>query len=64
MADYKEARMRANAKYKEKTLKRYMFYFQKVDDADIIKNLESAKADGVSRRVWLRQLFEGKRYGS
>ena len=47
MADYKEARMRANTKYKEKTLKRYMFYFQKGEDADIIASLEDAKADGV-----------------
>ena len=36
--------------------------FQKVEDADIIDSIERAKQDGVTKRQWLRDLFNGIKY--
>ena len=32
--------------------------FRKDDDSDILESLAEAKAEGLSNREWLRQMFE------
>lgn len=58
--EYTSARQVANAKYDEKTYVNYLFKLRKDEDADIIKDIETAKSKGINKREWLRELFEGK----
>lgn len=58
--EYNEARANANARYDAKTYKKVQIALRLEDDADIIKDMEEAKAHGYSLREWLRQLYEGK----
>lgn len=53
-----EARRKGNDKYDAKTYKRIQFALRLQDDADIIKDIESAKGDGQSLREWLRDLYD------
>ena len=53
-----EAQRIASDKYDAKTYKKISFALRVQEDTDIIKSIESAKADGVSLRGWLRELFE------
>ena len=57
---YTQARANATAKYDAKTYKKLMIALRLEDDADIIRDIEEAKAHGYSMRQWLRQLYEGK----
>lgn len=57
---YTDARYKATRKYDTKTYKKYTMSFQKVEDVDIINSIEDAKARGVTKRAWLRELFEGR----
>lgn len=64
MSKYKgltEAQSRANAKYDAKTYKPYLFKLRIEDDKDIIKSLDKALEKGMSKREWLRELFEKKK---
>ena len=58
--EYTSARQVANAKYDEKTYVNYLFKLRKDEDADIIKDIETAKSKGINKREWLRELFECK----
>lgn len=58
--EYTEAQAKANAKYDNATYKMYSFKLRKVDDKDIIDSIEEAKQNGINKRQWLRELFEGK----
>ena len=53
-----EARRRANNRYDAKTYRRITFALRLQDDADIIKSIEAARAEGVSFRGWLRNLYD------
>ena len=55
---YTEARKRANKKYDSKTYVTFMFYMRKEDDAEVIADIERAKAEGVAIRQWLHDLYE------
>ena len=46
----------------QKHIKRFAMNFQKDEDADIIDSIERAKQDGVTKRQWLRDLFDGIKY--
>lgn len=59
---YTKARGKATKKYDNKTYKMYSMNFQKDEDADIIESIERAKQDGVTKRQWLRDLFDGIKY--
>ena len=58
---YTQAKQEANARYDSKTYKVYAFRLRIEDDADIIKDIDEAKENGVSYREWLRNFFEGKK---
>lgn len=55
---YTKERAAANARYDKKTYRDYKFRLRKVDDADIIESIETAKAKSVSYREWLRGIYE------
>ena len=59
---YSNAQVKANAKYRKNNTKVYKMNFQKDEDADIIDSIERAKQDGVTKRQWLRDLFDGIKY--
>lgn len=61
MQKYSPAKQEANARYDSKTYKLYPFRLRVEDDADIIRDIDKAKADGISYRDWLRALFEGQK---
>ena len=44
-------------RYDAKTYKAFTFRFRIEDDAEIIKSLEDAQAQGLKNREWLRQIF-------
>ena len=56
---YTEARARANSEYDARTFKKHMFRFRLDTDGDIIESIEEAKANGISKNEWLRELFDG-----
>lgn len=58
--EYTPAQAEAAAKYDKATYKMYSFKLRKEDDADIIESIEESKANGINKRQWLRDLFEGK----
>lgn len=53
-----EARRAANDRYDAKTYKNILFRLRIEDDADIIRDIESAKLEGLSLREWLRNLYD------
>lgn len=53
-----EAKRQANNRYDAKTYRRITFALRLQDDADIIKSIEAAQAEGVSLRGWLRNLYD------
>lgn len=55
-----EARRQANDKYDAKTYRKISFALRAQDDADIIRDIEAAKAEGLSLREWLRRLYDMK----
>ena len=59
---YSNARSKASHTYMQKHIKRFSMNFQKDEDADIIESIERAKQDGVTKRQWLRDLFDGIKY--
>ena len=52
------AQRAASDRYDAKTFKKILFRLRLQEDADIIKDIEAAKAEGLSLREWLRQLFD------
>lgn len=56
---YTEARARANAEYDERTFKKHMFRLRLDTDQDILDSIEEAKAHGISKNEWLREIFDG-----
>lgn len=59
---YSNARSKASRKYEQKHMKKFTMSFQKDEDADIIDSIERAKQDGITKRQWLRDLFNGIKY--
>lgn len=55
-----KAHIKANQKYFKTHIKRYRMTFQKTADTDIIASIEYAKNHGVTKRKWLRELYEGR----
>ena len=55
-----KAQIKASQKYLKTHIKRYCMNFQKVADADIIASIEYAKNHGVTKRKWIRGLYEGR----
>ena len=61
MSKYKgltRAQYVANVRYVGKTYKKVMFYLRVDDDSDILDALDEAKQHGITKRKWLRDLFE------
>lgn len=57
--EYTEAQARAFEAYEARTFKKSMFRFRLDTDGDIIESIEEAKANGISKNEWLRELFDG-----
>ena len=57
---YTEAQARAFSEYEARTFKKSMFRFRLDTDMDIIDSIEDAKANGISKNEWLRELFDGR----
>lgn len=55
-----DTKIKANAKYENKTYKTYKMRFRIEEDNDIIESIETAKANGLSYREWLRTIFDKK----
>lgn len=55
-----DAQRAATERYDKKTYKRYLFKLRLEDDADIIKAIQEAQENGMNKREWLRELFDGK----
>ena len=53
-----KAQIKASQKYLKTHIERYYMNFQKVADADIIASIEYAKSHVVTKRKWLRELYE------
>ena len=49
-----------NPNYFSKTFKKISFALRLQEDADIIKDIEAAKAEGLSLREWLRRIYDNK----
>lgn len=61
MSKYKgltPARSEANARYDSRIYKNFLFKLRIDDDADIIGSIQTAQAQGINKREWLRELFE------
>lgn len=54
------AQRAAANRYDEKTFKKISFALRLQEDADIIKDIEDAKAEGLSLREWLRRIYDNK----
>lgn len=59
---YSNAKSKAKRKYEQTRIKKFTMGFQKDEDADIIDSIERAKQDGITKRQWLRDLFNGIKY--
>ena len=57
---YNEARAEANARYHDKTYHQVAIKLRKEDDADILQDIEEAKAKGITLREWVRELYDKK----
>ena len=55
-----DAKIKANAKYENKTYKTYNMRFRIEEDSDIIEDIERAKGNGLSYREWLRNIYDKK----
>ena len=55
-----KTQVKASQKYIKTHIKCYRMNFQKTADADIIASIEYAKNHGVTKREWLRGLYEGR----
>lgn len=55
-----EAQRAAADRYDAKTYRKISFALRIHDDEDIIRDIEAAKANGVTLRGWLRNLFDSK----
>lgn len=53
-----DAQKRAIKKYREKTYAVYTVHLRKQDDADLIADIDRAKASGISYRDYLRDLYQ------
>ena len=58
--EYSPTRAEANSKYDSKTYKSFLFKLRIEEDADIIESILEAQSNGINKREWLRELFEGK----
>ena len=54
------AQRAAADRYDAKTFKNVLFRLRLKEDADIIKDIEAAKAEGLSLREWLRGIYDNK----
>ena len=59
-----EARRAANDRYDAKTYRKISFAIRVEDDADIIRDIEEAKSNGISLRQWLRNLYDNRKAGA
>ena len=57
---YTEAHARGNAEYEARTFKKHLFRFRLDSDQDMLESIEDAKAHGISKNEWLREMFDGK----
>lgn len=55
-----EAQRAAIDRYDAKTFKKISFALRFQEDADIIEDIEAAKAQGLSLREWLRKIYDNK----
>lgn len=55
-----EKKMATNKRYDDDTYKKVMFKLRKVDDADIIAELEQAVNETGSKRTWIRDLHDNR----
>ena len=53
-----EAQRAANDRYDAKTFKKISFALRLQEDADIIRDIEAARVQGLSLRSWLRNIFD------
>lgn len=53
-----KAKREASNRYDEKTYRTVAFRFRKEDDAEIIKSMDEAFANGINHREWLKAIFE------
>jgi hypothetical protein len=58
--EYNTARAEANSNYDSKTYKSFLFKLRIEEDADIIQSILEAQGNGINKREWLREQFEGK----
>ncbi len=56
-----DAQQKASKKFDDKTYKKILVAFRKADDADMIADIEEAKARGISYREYFRGLYEKSR---
>ena len=55
---YTPARQAANRRYDAKTYKQFHLLLRRDEDAEIIKDIEDAKEQGITKREWLSALFQ------
>lgn len=53
-----EAQRLAIEKYDAKTYRKVLFSLRLRDDADIIRDIEAARREGLSLRMWLRNVYD------
>ena len=56
--NYSEAHHKAINKYRNKTYKAYNLVLRNEEDSDLIEAIETAKANKVTIRGWLRSVYE------
>ena len=56
--NYSDAHRRAINKYRDKTYKTYNLVLRNEEDSDLIQAIETAKANKVTIRDWLRSVCE------
>ena len=56
--NYSEAHHKAINKYRNKTYKAYNVVLRNEEDSDLIEAIETAKANKVTIRQWLRSVYE------
>ena len=53
-----EAQRAASDRYDAKTFKKISFALRLQEDADIIRDIEAARVQGISLRSWLRNISD------
>ena len=53
-----KAKIAANRRYDRKTYRKVLFALRVSEDADILRDLDRAQEKGLSRREWLREIYE------